>query len=468
MEKGTRIADLFGREAEFVGRPVQVQGWVRTRRDSKAGVSFIEVNDGSCLRNLQVVADLAAPELKAALDTLTTGSSILARGTLVASPAQGQPVELRAEALKLYGWADPAVYPLQKKRHSFEFLRQIAHLRPRTNTIGAVARVRNRLSFAIHRFFQERGFHYIHTPIITASDCEGAGEVFRVTTLGPDQTAAAPGPPEEAYRSDFFSRPAFLTVSGQLQAEIFAMALSKVYTFGPTFRAENSNTSRHLAEFWMVEPEMAFCDLEDDLALAEELVKELIRVVLGECAEDFAFFNRFIDPTLEKRLESVASVPFEVVPYTEAVDILKKSGESFAYPVEWGGDLQAEHERYLTEKVFGKPVAIINFPRALKPFYMRVNDDESTVAAMDILVPGIGEIVGGSQREERRDVLIEQMRLKSVSTEDYRWYLDLREFGSAPHAGFGMGFERVIQFVTGMANIREVIPFPRTPGHVEF
>lgn len=465
MEKGIRIADLFGKEHEYTGKAVLVQGWVRTRRDSKAGVCFIELNDGSCLKGIQVVAELEHPGYREVLERLTTGSAVSVEGKLAASPGKGQAVEVQADRIELYGWADPAVYPLQKKRHSFEFLRQIAHLRPRTNTIGAVSRLRNRLSFAIHGFFQERGFQYLQTPIITASDCEGAGETFRVTTLDP-KGAGAGG--EDPYKDDFFGRPAYLTVSGQLQAEIYALALGKVYTFGPTFRAENSNTSRHLAEFWMVEPEMAFHDLQDNLDLARECIKHLAAVVLNECSEDLDFFTRFIEPELRGRLETVVNATFEVISYTEAVRILEKSGESFSFPVEWGNDLQAEHERYLTEKVFKRPVGIVDFPRSLKPFYMRVNEDEKTVAAMDILVPGTGEIIGGSQREERLDVLLEQMRLKGISSEDYGWYVELRQFGSAPHSGFGMGFERLVQFVTGLPNIREVIPFPRTPGHADF
>lgn len=466
MEHGIRIADLFGKEHDYIGKTVCVQGWVRTKRDSKAGISFLELNDGSCLKSLQVVAELERPEYSELLQRLTTGCAVLVEGKVSASPGKGQAIELQADRIELYGWADPAVYPLQKKRHSFEFLRQIAHLRPRTNTIGAVGRVRNTLSFAIHKFFQERGFHHIHTPIITSSDCEGAGEIFRVTTLDPSAPGQSSGP--DCYKNDFFGKPAYLTVSGQLQAEIYAMALGKVYTFGPTFRAENSNTSRHLAEFWMVEPEMAFHDLHDDLELAKEFIKQMVSVALDECSEDMEFFTRFIEPELRKRLETVVNQPFETINYTEAVRLLEISGEQFAYPVEWGNDLQAEHERYLTEKIFRRPVGIVDFPRSLKPFYMRVNEDGRTVAAMDILVPGTGEIIGGSQREERLDMLLEQMRLKGISTEDYRWYVELREFGSAPHAGFGLGFERLVQFITGIPNIREVIPFPRTPGHAEF
>ncbi len=466
MEKGVRIADLFENEPEYVGKRALVQGWVRTKRDSKAGISFIELNDGSSLKSLQVIAGLDHPDYGELLSKITTGSAILAEGTVSASPGKGQNIELQAQRIQLYGWADPALYPLQKKRHSFEYLRRIAHLRPRTNTIGAAARVRNKLSYAIHQFFQDRGFNYIHTPIITSSDCEGAGEIFRVTTLDPARPGPAQG--EDPYLSDFFEKPAFLTVSGQLQAEIYAMALGKVYTFGPTFRAENSNTSRHLAEFWMVEPEMAFYDLEDDLDLAQAFIKYLVRAVLNDCTEDLEFFARFIEPELMGRLQTVSESAFEVITYTDAIDILMKSREQFTFPVEWGNDLQAEHERYLTEKVFKKPVGVINFPRSLKPFYMRVNDDEKTVAALDILVPGTGEIIGGSQREDRTEMLLEQMRIKGSSADDYRWYIELREFGSVPHSGFGLGLERLVQFVTGIPNIREAIPFPRTPGHAEF
>ena len=466
MEKATRIAELLAQGAAYVGKTALVQGWVRTRRDSKAGISFIELNDGSCLKNLQIIAEHNHAGYGECLADLTTGSSLLVEGLILSSPGKGQPIEMRAERIRLYGRSDPETYPLQKKRHSLEFLRQIAHLRPRSNTIGAVARLRNRLSYATHQFFQDRGFCYIHTPIITSSDCEGAGEVFRVTTLGPERLLTSAS--ENVFEHDFFNRPAYLTVSGQLQAEIYALALGKVYTFGPTFRSENSNTSRHLAEFWMVEPEVAFADLQDNLNLAEALVKHLVGAVLTDCREDLEFFARFIEPTLMESLDDTLTSPFEVVSYTEAIRLLERSGESFTFPVEWGSDLQAEHERYLAEKLFRKPVAVIDFPRSLKPFYMRVNDDEQTVAAMDILVPRVGEIVGGSQREERRDMLLEQMTLKGISTEDYRWYVELREFGSVPHAGFGFGLERMIQFVSGLPNIREVIPFPRTPGHAEF
>jgi asparaginyl-tRNA synthetase len=466
MEKAMRIAELFAQSEARVGKTVRVQGWVRTRRDSKAGISFVELNDGSCLKSVQIIAEHNHPEYQDIFSEMTTGSSLFVEGTLTASPGKGQLIEIHANRIQLLGRSDPLTYPLQKKRHSLEFLRQIAHLRPRSNTIGAVTRVRNRLSYAVHQFFQERGFYYIHTPIITSSDCEGAGDVFRVTTLGPESLLA--GRPDNAFENDFFNRPTFLTVSGQLQAEIYALALGNVYTFGPTFRSENSNTSRHLAEFWMIEPEAAFCDLQDDLDLAVAFVKHLAGVVLADCGEDLEFFSRFIEPTLLVTLQKTIDTPFEIISYSEGVELLKRSGEAFTFPVEWGSDLQAEHERYLTEKLFQKPVAIIDFPRALKPFYMRVNDDEQTVAAMDLLVPRIGEIIGGSQREERRDVLIEQMQLKGISAEDYRWYVELREFGSVPHAGFGCGLERMVQFATGLPNIREVIPFPRTPGHAEF
>ncbi len=466
MEKGSRISELFQQDKENIGKSVIIQGWVRTKRDSKAGVSFIEINDGSCLKNLQVVAEQDHPDYGELLGKITNGCSLMVEGVVSQSPGKEQSIEVQARRIKIYGSADPASYPLQKKRHSFEFLREIAHLRPRTNTIGAVARVRNQLSYAIHKFFEERGFYYIHTPIITASDCEGAGDVFRVTSLDPAAMGAAKE--EDLFRSDFFQKPAYLTVSGQLQAEIYALALGKVYTFGPTFRAENSNTSRHLAEFWMIEPEMAFYDLEDDLALAQEMIKSLVEGALSRCDEDLSFFTRFMDSSLKETLEALVKTPFEIISYTEAVEILKNSREPFSFPVEWGSDLQAEHERHLTEKHFKKPVAIIDFPRSLKPFYMRVNDDEKTVAAMDILVPRIGEIIGGSQREERLDVLLEQMKLKGVSAEDYRWYVELREYGSVPHAGFGLGLERMVQFVTAVANIREAIPFPRAPGHAEF
>jgi asparaginyl-tRNA synthetase len=473
MEK---ISVAQAREVEAIGRSVRVQGWVRTRRDSKAGFSFLELNDGSSQGNLQVLAEAKLPNYEAEIKKLNAGCSVTVTGEVRKSPAQGQPTELLAHSIAVHGWADPETYQLQKKRHSFEFLRTLAHLRPRTNTFGAVMRVRNQVSKSIHDFFQEQGFYYVHAPIITASDCEGAGEMFKVTTLNLAQVPQAPpsGPSAAGggkgvdFAQDFFGRPAYLTVSGQLQAEIFACSLGKVYTFGPTFRAENSNTSRHLAEFWMIEPEMAFYDLKDNMDLAEAFIKRIVRDVLQHCAEDMQFFNERIDKDLLARLQGVVASSFKRLPYTEAVDILQKSGVTFEYPVAWGNDLQAEHERYLTEKHFQCPVILHDYPRTLKPFYMRVNDDGKTVAAMDVLVPGVGEIIGGSQREERLDVLEQRMKEQKLDPQAYWWYLDLRRYGTVPHAGFGLGLERTVQFVTGMANIRDVIPFPRTPGNAEF
>ena len=441
-------------------------GWVRTRRDSKGGFSFIEVNDGSCLSSLQVIAEDKLPNYKNEILRLQTGCSVKATGIIAASPGKGQKVELHADEIEILGWADPAVYPLQKKRHSFEFLRTIAHLRPRTNTFGAVARVRNAMSNAIHTFFQERGFIYLHTPIITGSDCEGAGEMFKVTTLDLDQVPKKNGHTD--FDRDFFNEPANLTVSGQLEAEIYALAMGDVYTFGPTFRAEDSNTSRHLAEFWMVEPEMAFCDLDGDVALAIEFLKYIFTYVLKNCEEDMKFFNRFIDSSAIETLENLVSQDFEILTYTEGVDILSKAKEKFEFPVNWGMDLQSEHERYLCEKVFKKPIVLMDYPKEIKAFYMKVNEDKKTVRAMDVLVPKIGEIIGGSQREDNHDVLVERIKEMDLNPDDYWWYLELRKFGSVPHSGFGLGFERLIQFVTGLANIRDVIPFPRTPGNVSF
>jgi len=436
---------------------LHVAGWVRTRRDSKA-FSFLELNDGTCLGNLQIVADAGIPGYES-ISKMTTGSSVEIHGKLVPSPATGQRWELQATSLKLLGEA-PDDYPLQKKGHSTEFLRSIAHLRPRTNLYGAVFRMRSRMAYAVHRFFQERDFIYVHTPIITASDCEGAGEMFRVTTLGDDKISND--------TEDFFGKRAYLTVSGQLEGETFACALSNIYTFGPTFRAENSNTSRHAAEFWMIEPEVAFCDLEGDMDLAEELVKYLVNEALENNEGDLAIFEKFVDKGLRERLEFVASRPFERITYTEAVKLLQASGKTFNYPVEYGLNLQSEHERWLTEEHFKKPVTVYNYPKEIKPFYMRLNDDNKTVTAMDVLVPGIGEIVGGSQREERLDVLLENFKKHNLDPEAYGWYADLRKYGSVPHAGFGLGFERMLMFVTGMTNIRDVIPFARTPGNCEF
>jgi asparaginyl-tRNA synthetase len=387
-------------------------------------------------------------------------------GEVKASPAKGQATELHATSLTLHGGADPESYPLQKKRHSFEFLRTLAHLRPRTNTFGAIARVRNRICRSIHEFFQEEGFLYVHAPIITASDCEGAGEMFKVTTL--DMAKVPRGATGVDYAQDFFERPAFLTVSGQLEAEIFACSLGKVYTFGPTFRAENSNTSRHLAEFWMVEPEMAFFELADNMDLAERFLKRIVRDALADTSDDMEFFNTHVEPTILATLQGVLEAEFVRLPYTEAVELLSKSGATFEFPVAWGNDLQAEHERYLTEQHFKRPVILYDYPRSIKPFYMRVNDDGRTVRAMDILVPRVGEIIGGSQREERLDVITERMREQKLEPESYWWYLDLRRYGTVPHSGFGLGLERAVQFVTGMANIRDVIPFPRVPGNADF
>lgn len=436
---------------------VTVSGWVRTRRDSKA-CSFLEVGDGSCFRGIQVVVDANLP-CSPLVQQILTGAAVEIEGELVASPASGQKWEIQARDLRVLGLAD-GTYPLQKKGHTPEFLRTIGHLRPRTNLYGSVFRVRSRMSFAIHRFFNERGFFHVHTPIITASDCEGAGEMFRVTTL----KQGAQSKPEE----DFFGKPAYLTVSGQLQGEAFACAMGKIYTFGPTFRAENSNTTRHAAEFWMIEPEMAFCDLEADMSLAEENIRDLIRVMFEECADELDFLTKFVDKALTQRLRQTLDKPSERLSYTEAVEILKKSGRKFEYPVEWGEALQTEHERFLAEEHIEGPVTIFNYPRAIKPFYMRQNDDGRTVAAMDVLLPGIGEIIGGSQREERMDHLLAAMRLSGLSEDEYSWYLDLRRFGSVPHAGYGMGFERLLMFVTGVHNIRDVIPFARTPGHADF
>lgn len=451
-----RIIDLLREPA--TGQGVTVQGWVRTRRDA-GSFSFVEINDGSSLTGMQVIAEESLANYAQEVKKLTTGCSVRIRGALVASPAKGQAVEVRAQQVEVLGWADAESYPLQKKRHSFEFLRSMAHLRPRTNALGAVARVRSGLSFAIHRFFHEQGFVQVHTPVITTSDCEGAGEMFTVTALEPAQLQAA-----DPFANDFFSRRAGLTVSGQLQAEIFAQSHGRVYTFGPTFRAENSNTSRHLAEFWMLEPEMAFCDLQGDMAVAEAMLKELVGFALDECAEDLALFDQHVAKGLIDRLVQVRDQPFVHLSYSQAVDELQRSGRLFEYPVQWGIDLQAEHERFLCEEVAKAPMFVTNYPKGIKPFYMRLDEDDRTVAAMDLLVAGIGELIGGSQREERYDVLAGRMTEAGLNLEEYSWYLDLRRFGTVPHAGFGLGFERLVQFVTGMANIRDVIPFPRTPG----
>jgi len=445
---------------------VVVQGWLRTRRESKAGFSFLALNDGSCLANLQIVADRELPNYGSEIQRLTAGCSIEAEGPIVESPGKEQAVELRATRIRVIGWVDPEQYPLQKKHHSFEFLREIAHLRSRTNTFGAVLRVRNVLSRAIHAFFQQRGFLYIQTPLITASDCEGAGQLFRVTTLDPETMRSRSLPVD--FQEDFFGRPTYLTVSGQLEAEALACGLGDVYTFGPTFRAENSNTPRHLAEFWMVEPEMAFCDLAGDMEVAEAFLKHLLQTALSECAEDMEFFDERIQKGIRETLEQIVQSPFQRIPYTEAIGILERSGEPFTFPVEWGLDLQTEHERFLTEKVFQGPVILYDYPKRIKPFYMYLNEDDRTVRAMDVLVPRTGEIIGGSQREDREDRVLKRILDAGLDPGEYRWYLDLRRFGTVPHAGFGLGFERLVQFVTGMANIRDVIPFPRTPKSAEF
>ncbi|MBD1821840.1 asparagine--tRNA ligase [Cyanobacteria bacterium FACHB-DQ100] len=459
-----RIAELL--RAGQPDETVTIQGWVRTKREQK-GFSFIEVNDGSSMAGLQVVINQDVPDYEASLKRISTGASVEVSGVLVPSPGKGQRIELKASSVTVYGEADPETYPLQKKRHSFEFLREIGHLRSRTNTLSAVFRVRNACATAIHQFFQERGFLWVHTPVITASDCEGAGEMFAVTSLNLKQ------PPlneqkDIDYTQDFFGKPAYLTVSGQLEAEIMAMAFSNVYTFGPTFRAENSNTSRHLAEFWMVEPEMAFCDLEGDMDLAEAFLKYIFSYVLEHCPEDMEFFNQRIDDSVLATAENIINNQFERITYTKAIELLEKADKKFEYPVEWGLDLQSEHERYLAEELFKKPTIVTDYPTQIKAFYMRLSDDEKTVRAMDILAPKIGEIIGGSQREERLDVLERRIVQQGLDPATYWWYLDLRRYGTVPHAGFGLGFERLVQFMTGMANIRDVIPFPRTPQNVEF
>ena len=452
----SRIKEIFQ-----TGQPdqsVTVQGWVRTKRELKE-FTFLEVNDGSSLANLQVILEPTLPDYENVLKSISTGAAIAVSGNLVPSPGKGQNIELKAAEITLYGDC-PADYPLQKKRHSFEFLRTIAHLRARTNTLGAVMRVRNACATAIHTFFQEKGFIWVHTPIITANDCEGAGELFTVTSLDLKKPAN--------FAEDFFGKRAYLTVSGQLQAEVMAMALSNVYTFGPTFRAENSNTSRHLAEFWMVEPEMAFCDLEGDQDLAEAFLKYIFKFVLENCPEDLQFFNERIDKTVLSTAENIVNSEFGRITYSEAIELLEKADRQFEFPVEWGVDLQSEHERYLAEELFKKPVIVTNYPKTIKAFYMRLDDNNKTVSAMDILAPKIGEIIGGSQREERLDVLIQRMQEQGMNPDDLWWYLDLRRYGSVPHAGFGLGFERLVQFMTGMTNIRDVIPFPRTPLSADF
>ena len=449
------------------GQQITVKGWVRTRRDSKEGFSFIELNDGSCMKNLQVIATHATiPGFAEHFKELTTGASMSATGILQDSPGKGQRIELHASNIELLGIADPQTYPLQKKGHSFEFLREIAHLRPRTNTFGAIIRVRNAASWAVHQFFQQRGFVYIQTPIITTSDCEGAGAMFQVTTLDLEKVKKQSGPIN--YEDDFFGKKASLTVSGQLEAEIFATSVGDCYTFGPTFRAENSNTTRHLAEFWMIEPEMPFYELTDNMELAEAFIKHVVKHVIETCSEDIDFFNERVDKTVKETLNSILGHEFKRVSYTEAIEILLNSGHQFEYPVSWGIDLQSEHERFLTETHFKQPMILFNYPRTIKPFYMKCNDDGKTVRAMDVLVPRIGEIIGGSQREENYDTLVSRMHECHLEPKDYWWYLELRKYGTVPHSGFGLGFERLIQLLTGMTNIRDCIPFHRTPKSAEF
>ena len=461
----TRVSTALN-ESE-IDTDVTVAGWARTVRTSKGGFSFLTINDGSCLGCIQIVADNTLDNYDSEIVHMTAGTSVSVEGRLVASPAKGQRVEVHATSVSLLGRADAEHYPIQPKRHSFEFLRTQAHLRARTNTFGAVARVRNVISMAIHEYFQDRGFLYINTPIITASDCEGAGEMFRVTALDP----ADPPRDEQGqvdHSQDFFARQTFLTVSGQLEAETYACALDRVYTFGPTFRAENSNTPRHLAEFWMVEPEIAFADLDDDADLAEGMLKHVFSAVLDRCQEDMAFFNQWVDKTAIETLTHIVASDFVRITYTEAMGILAAADRKWDFPPEWGSDTQTEHERYLTEEKFKSPVIITDYPASIKPFYMRLSDDERTVAAMDVLVPKIGEIIGGSQREERLDVLEARMRAQEMDLDEYWWYTDLRRYGTVPHAGFGLGLERTVQFVTGMANIRDVIPYPRTPRSADF
>jgi asparaginyl-tRNA synthetase len=465
--QSTSIADLLaGRVAP--GSAVRVQGWIRTRRDSKAGISFLNVHDGSCFAPVQVVAGGDLANYADEVTRLTSGCSVEVEGEVIPTPGRPQPVEIRATTVTVLGWVeDPETYPIQPKAHSMEFLRTVAHLRPRTNTFGAVARVRHTLSMAVHRFFDREGFFWVHTPIVTTSDAEGAGEMFRVSTLDMANPPRTPAGGVD-FGEDFFGRSASLTVSGQLNVEAYAMALSKVYTFGPTFRAENSNTSRHLAEFWMIEPEIAFADLHDDADLAEAFLKSLFTDLLNERGDDMAFFVERVDPQAIRRLESFVESSFERMDYTEAVRLLEASKKKFEYPVAWGADLQSEHERYLTEEVVKRPVVVMNYPTEIKSFYMRVNDDGRTVAAMDVLAPGIGEIIGGSQREERLDVLDRRMDELGLDRESYWWYRDLRRYGTVPHAGFGLGFERLVLYATGIANIRDVIPFPRAPGSADF
>ena len=458
------VKNIYKNPERYENKEKEKCGWIKTLRGSKS-FGFIELNDGTFFKNIQIVFDSGLNNF-AKISKLGVGTSLRVKGTLILTPGNKQPFEINSSEIKIEG-SCPADYPLQKKRHSFEYLRTISHLRPRTNTFSAVFRVRSLASFAIHKFFIERNFVYVHTPIITASDCEGAGEMFQITTMN------ISNPPRNNYNNvdyskDFFGKPANLTVSGQLSAETYALAFKNVYTFGPTFRAENSNTARHAAEFWMIEPEIAFAELKDDMALAEDMLKYIIKYVMENAPEEMEFFNKFIDKGLSERLDNILNSDFGHITYTEAVSLLKKSGVKFEYPVEWGIDLQTEHERYITEQVFKKPVFVTDYPKDIKAFYMRLNDDKQTVAAMDLLVPGVGEIIGGSQREERLDVLKNRMEELELSDDDYWWYLDLRKYGGAKHAGFGLGFERCVMYITGMTNIRDVIPYPRTVKNAEF
>ncbi len=464
MMERIEVRQLFKNISDYTGNQLVVCGWVRTLRVSKS-FGFIELNDGSCFQNLQVVFEDSLPNF-GEISRLSVGSSLQIQGNVVLTPEAKQPFEIKATSIGVEGTSTPD-FPLQKKRHTFEYLRTIAHLRPRTNTFSAVFRVRSVLAYAIHKFFQDNGFVYVHTPIITGSDCEGAGEMFRVTTLDLDNLPRTTVGHVD-FSNDFFGKQTNLTVSGQLAGETYAMAFGKIYTFGPTFRAENSNTARHAAEFWMIEPEIAFADLDDDMKMAEDMLKYVIQDVMQNVEADMNFFNQFVDKDLFERLNHVKNSSFEHITYTEAIKQLEKVAHEFQYPVYWGCDLQTEHERYLTEKFFKKPVFVTDYPKDIKAFYMRLNDDEKTVAAMDLLVPGVGELIGGSQREERYDVLVKRIQEMGLSMEDYWWYLELRKYGGTKHAGFGLGFERALMYITGMQNIRDVIPYPRTVNHAEF
>jgi len=463
--KDIHVKQLFRDSASYADKEITVRGWIRTNRNSNK-FGFIELNDGSFFKSVQVVYESDIINNFEEISKAPISAALCVKGTLVLTPEAKQPFEIKAKEVVIEAGCDPD-YPLQKKRHSMEFLREKAHLRPRTNTFSAVFRVRSVVAYAIHKFFQERGFVYVHTPIVTGSDCEGAGEMFRITTLDMQNL-----PKDEQgnidYSQDFFGKETSLTVSGQLEAETFALSFRDIYTFGPTFRAENSNTARHASEFWMIEPEVAFADLNDNMELAEDMIKYIINYVLENCPEEMQFFNSFVDKGLLERLDKIVNADFGRVTYTEAVELLKKSGKEFQYPVEWGIDLQTEHERYITEEIFNKPVFVTDYPKDIKAFYMRLNDDNKTVAACDLLVPGVGEIIGGSQREERYDVLVSRMRELGLKEEDYWWYLELRRFGGVKHAGYGLGFERIIMYITGMSNIRDVLPFPRTPKTAEF